>query len=137
MDLKVRTSISASEAEAGVWFETPTKIEPSALTRYPKLLVFSTLKYRPGRTDTDSRTAGSKRSCIGAARICSPEVTRNDTLKFAPALALAGPSHLSWAGPAFPGLSGTETPGAAGGTSFAIAEAGALGNGDPPCALSS
>src|SRR2546426_3112447 len=63
---------------------------------------------------------------MGAARICSPEVTRKDTLKFAPALALAGPSHRSCAGAVLPGieLSEEESPGVGAGISFAIGEGG-------------
>src|SRR5213592_2942502 len=85
---------------------------------------------------------------MGAARICSPEVTRNDTLKLAPALALVGPSHLSCAGPVLPGieLSDREAPGVGAGISFATGdsggeeaevEAGVLVCGGPPCAVSS
>src|SRR5256885_16735949 len=64
---------------------------------------------------------------MGAARICSPEVTRKETLKLAPALALAGPSHRSCAGAVLPGieLSEEEAPGVGTGISFATAEGGA------------
>ena len=68
---------------------------------------------------------------MGAARICSPEVTRKDTLKLAPALALAGPSHRSCAGAVLPGIElSAEAPGAGTGINFATGEwamAGAFG----------
>src|SRR6266851_4316927 len=87
---------------------------------------------------------------MGAERICSPEVTRSDTLKLAPARALGGPSHLSCAGPGLPWLepSDNEAGGPPVGTPFAVAAdcctgetaaaAGGLAGGTgSPCAVSS
>src|SRR2546430_1814614 len=86
------------------------------------------------RLGRDGRLERSETAVCDRAACCA--------LKLAPALALAGPSHLSCAGPVLPGieLSDREAPGVGAGISFATgacAEAGACGGGGPPRAVSS